>query len=85
MPPESTSTVSVKDLTYVEHFTSIAAAAFANDFFVRRFIAESDSLQAGAEITLQRRIKHFLPIVKDSAENGAKLVEAGGWVGIALW
>lgn len=72
-------------LEYLERFTTVAAAAFAEDPFTRRFISENDNLEAGALIMPSRRYAHFLPIVRSSAEDGAELVEAGGWAGIALW
>ena len=77
--------ISVGSLDYIEKFAVVAGAAFANDPFTRRFISENDGSPADVIVPLQRLIVHFLPVIKDGAENGAELVEAGDWKAVALW
>lgn len=85
MNPKPLPAISIGGLNYIEKFTAVSAAAFANDPFTRTFISENDGQPPDAEIPLQRLKEHFLPIVSSGAESGAELVEAGGWKAVALW
>ena len=44
-----------------------------------------DDLPNDADITDERRFKHFLPNIKSGAAAGATLVEAGNFAAVAAW
>jgi hypothetical protein len=77
--------VTVGGEEYAERVADVIAAAFANDALNYYIITHIDSAPAGTVVTQQRRIDHFLPGIRKKVAAGGQLVEAGNWVGAALW
>lgn len=77
--------ITVGGVGYAERVATVISAAFAKDALNRAVLLLLDSLPNSADVSIERRARHFLPNIKSKSESGTHLVEAGDWAATAAW
>lgn len=77
--------ITVGNIEYAERVANVLGSAFAVDALSRAAILFRDSLPNHAEIPLERRIEHLASNIRNRANAGAHLVEAGDWAAVPVW
>jgi hypothetical protein len=85
MPINTVPLVTIGGEAYVERVAKVICTAFAVDALNRAVLLQLDSLPNDAEISIERRIRHFTPSIQNSAKSGSLLMEAGNWAAAAVW
>jgi hypothetical protein len=85
MTPRTLPAISTGKEEYAERFATVIGTAFAGDALNRAALLTKDSLPNDTVISDEQRTKHFLLGIRNKAETGGILVEAGDFAAVAVW